>query len=346
MTHMKPLPVNHRLFSLVLPALLVASLACSGLTGLLPGASQSNEVTVQETRTFGSGSFTLSDPKAGLSDLSSYTATLTLTFDGTGNGQSEKWSKKYVMLASKESAVRQLLVNSTGIPNAGPIYLAELDGVDYEDHGQNGCIATAIEQGNSLGDRLEPAGFLHYLIGAQTAGSETVNNVAANHYKFDQDALGQQNLTQSTGEVWMAAEGGYVVKYLLVTKAKSDYFGSGMEGTLTWDYELTDIGKPVKIQLPADCPGGMVNVPQLSGASNVVNIPGTLTYKTSTGLSEAAAYYQKQIPTMGWVLVGQPDISDTQVFLNYQQGDQELAVFLTADSGSTNVDILLKRTPK
>ena len=40
--------------------------------------------------TFGSGSFNLLSPTIGLADLSSYHATLVLSFDGTHAGQAEK----------------------------------------------------------------------------------------------------------------------------------------------------------------------------------------------------------------------------------------------------------------
>jgi hypothetical protein len=323
------------------------SLACSTLTGgSQPTGSQPADVTVEQDLTFGSGTFNLPDPQLGLSDLAGYKATLTLSFDGTRDGQPRKWSKTYVMLVSKEPAVRQLTVETTGVANAEPVFMAELDGVDYEVRGQNPCAASAVEQGYSLSDRLEPARFLDYVIGADAAGSETVNKVAADHYTFDQRAMGKQGPVQSTGELWVASTGGYVVKYLLTTKANADVFGNGTEGTLSWDYELTDVGKPVKIKLPADCPGGMVAAPQLPGATNVINTPGVLTYDTSTSLADAAAFYQDKIPGLGWKLRGQADVTDTKALMDYTQGDQDMSIFITADAGVTTVNILLGHVQK
>jgi hypothetical protein len=320
---------------------LSVSIACSALTGSPSTTSNPEELTVKQDLVFGSGSFILPDAKAGLSDLSSYKATLSLSFEGTRAGQSAKWSKTYVMLVSKEPAVRQLTIETTGIANPEADFMAELDGVVYESRGANACSAAVIEQGNSLSDRLEPASFLHSVIGADSAGSETVNGTVANAYTFDQHALGQQGLTQSNGELWVASEGGYVVKYLLTTKAKADYFGDGNEGTLTWDYELTEAGQPVQINLPSDCPAGMVNAPQLPDASNVVNVPGMLTYDTSTNLADATAFYQDKLPALGWNIQGQADVKDTTALLDFQQGDQELSVFITADAGVTSVSLLL-----
>ena len=58
--------------------------------------------------------------------------------------------------------------------------------------------------------------------------------------------------------MWVAANGGYVVKYVLTTSHDPDYFGEGVEGELSWDYELTNVNQPVTMELPADCPAGML----------------------------------------------------------------------------------------
>ncbi len=339
--------MSKRWFRIALPLILLTLSACNKSADGVPASSQSSGVTVHENVTFGSGPFNLPDPKVGLSDLPSYSATLTMSFSGTQNGQPEQWSRKFVMLVSKDPAVRQLTVADTGSSGAAQsVYMAELDGADYQVQGQDACTASAVKQGNSLSDVGEPAGYLPYVLGADEAGSSTVNSVAAKHYTFDQQALGQENLTQSTGEAWVASDGGYVVKYLLTTQAKEDYFGAGTEGTLTWDYEVTGIGKPVTVKLPASCPGGMVNAPLLPGASNVVNIPGQVSYDTSTSLKDAAAFYQKQIPALGWALQNTASVQATKAFMDFQQGGQDMTVFITAKGNVTTVNILLTRAQK
>ena len=339
--------ISKRWIVLFIPFLLLVSLACNVLTGILPGSSGSNGVTVHENVTFGSGPVNLPDLKVGLSDLPSYTATLTISFVGTQNGQVQRWSRKYVMLASKQSALRQLtLVDMSGSSIVQSVYMAELNGADYVVRGQDTCTASVIEQGNSLSEQGEPASFLHYVIGADEAGSETVNGVAANHYKFDESALGEQNQNQSAGEVWVATSGGYVVKYLLTTKAKADYFGDGIEGTLTSDYELTDVGKPVKIQLPATCPGGMIDVPKLPDASNADNEPGTLIYNTSATVADAAAFYQKQLPALGWILQRQAEVTNGKALINFSKDNLSMSIFITPGAGTTTVNVTLMRAQK
>jgi hypothetical protein len=293
---------------------------------------------------FGPGDFTFPDAKAGLADLSSYKIMLKYSFNGTRAGETEQWSKTYIMLASKEPAGRQLTIETTGnTPAVDPVFMVETGGADYERLGQNGCTASVTTK-NSLAEWPDPAGFLISVIGADKAGTETVNDVAADQYTFDERALGGLGLVKSTGEMWVATDGGYIVKYVLTTKGNANYFGEGIQGTLTWDYELTGANQPVAIQLPVDCPAGMVNTPQLADATNVRNVPGMLTYDTSTKLADAAAFYLKQIPGLGWAPLGDPAINDTTALLTFTQGDQEMTIIIIAGDGGTKVHIVLSNS--
>jgi hypothetical protein len=337
---------------------LMISLACLSSTGISSTASsvsstatdilstttpESGAASAEVKLDFGPGPFDFPDTRAGLTDLASYKANLTLTFDGSSDGKSQKWVKTYVMQNAKEPAAVQLTIDKTGdLTDLDPVFLAELNGVDYERRGENAsCSANVVEVGNSLGDRQEPASFLNFVVGAEEAGSETVNDVAANHYTFDERASGQSDIAKSTGEMWVAIDGGYIVKYLLTTKGNADYFGEGIEGTITWDYELTDINQPVTVTLPDDCPGGMVNAPLLPDASDTLSLPGILTYATSASLTDIVAFYQQEIPNLGWESAGEPTITDTAALMDYIQGDQTLTIIVTTGDTGTTVNVVL-----
>jgi len=98
----------------------------------------------------------------------------------------------------------------------------------------------------------------------------------------------------------LASEGGYLIKYVLTKKAKADYFGEGVEGTVVLDYELTGVNQPVEITLPEDCPPGFVDAALLPDAGNISNTPGVLAYETSSTIAGAFAFYQENLPNLGW----------------------------------------------
>ena len=84
-----------------------------------------------------------------------------------------------------------------------------------------------------------------------------------------------------------------------------------------------------------------MNAPLLPDASNILNMPGILTYDTSTSLQEITAFYQREIPKMGWELVGEPTITDTTALLDFIQGDQTMAILITIGDTGTTVHVVL-----
>ncbi|MGZ4723429.1 MAG: hypothetical protein ACXV8L_04360 [Ilumatobacteraceae bacterium] len=296
--------------------------------------------TFDASLVFGSGPFSMQTTTTGLAALSSYTATLTLSFEGTRGGQPSTWSKTYAMLANSAPAARQLTIQKSG-DGADPaqVFMAEANGAGYEKTAEDACTATVIAPDATLAQRFEPAGLLAGVVGADAAGNEAINGVSSDHYTFDEHALGQSGRATATGEMWVASDGGYIVKYVLKTKGDANYFGEDIEGTLSWDYELTDIGQPVTITLPDDCLPGMLNVPQLPDASNVTNVPGLLTYQTATSLADIAAFYQAQMTPLGWTPGNDPTYTDTSMIEDFTQGTATLTVTASTDAGVTTVTI-------
>ncbi len=297
---------------------------------------------IQANLVFGPGAFNLTDPAAGLADLSGYKANLNIAFDGTQSGKADKWSRTHVLLTARESAARQLTIQNAGEPAAAS-FRAVSEGVAYERIAQNACTATALDKDNSFAAQMEPARLLTGVIGAEAAGEETINGVLATHYTFDERALGLPSIAKATGEMWVAVEGGYIVKYIQTTKAGADYFGDGSEGVLTVSYELTDANKPAALNLPADCPAGMVNATVMPNATSVRNRPASLSFKTVSSLADASVFYQKNLADLGWKPLGAPTKGDTLLWQDFTQGDQQMSLIISANNGVTTVRLLLMR---
>lgn len=293
---------------------------------------------------FGPGSFRLIDPAVGLTNLSSYKATLTISFSGTQAGQPSLWSHTYVMLASQDNTAHQITVESAGV-STPPYFKAEMNGVSYELDGEKSCTGSTTGVGNSLLAEWEPAGFLSGLIGGEAAGSETVNGMASDKYTFDERALGETGFSQSTGQVWVASEKGFVVRYLLTTTAGADYFGQGIEGAQTWEYDLTDVNQPVTIDLPAGCPGGLVDAPLMPSPQNVRPLPGVTIYTTAGSIQDVFAFYQTQLPSLGWGSMGDPVADEAMGTAVFEKGDQQLVVIVTPAENGVEVRLLIGPAP-
>ena len=308
-----------------------------------PASNQSTPKAPEESApseiTFGPGPFDLPNPAVGLAELSGYRATLILSFDGTRGGQPEQWTRTYEMRTSQNPAARQLTIEGSEIAPANQ-WMAEVGGVLYEFNEQGGCIASLSPEGVLLAQQWEPATFLSGLLGAEEAGTEAINGVPSKHYIFDQRALDQEGITESKGEVWVA-DAGYVVKYNLTTQGDAKYFGEGIEGTLTHDYNLTEIDQPATVDLPEDCPPGLVDAPVMSDAKDVEHLPGVTLYRTASSITDVIAFYQDQLPGLGWQLSGEPVVMESFGVLELTQGDQQLSVIASPGDDGTSVRLLL-----
>lgn len=295
-----------------------------------------NDVTTSEPfeATFGPGPFNLMLPEAGLETLSSYRATLILSFDGTLDGQPAQWSRTYTMLVNATG--RQLTIEKMDNGTASSVFMAEVNGTSYERRDENSCTANVVEFEGAFAADWEPAGFLDSVIGAEEAGADTVNDLAANHYTFDESAQGALDIADSTGELWVASDGGYLLRYTVVTTGGADYFGAGMEGTLSWDYTLTDINQALTIELPADCPLGILDVPIMADAADTAEFPGYTSYTTPSSVQDVMAFYQEQVAALGGQSDNPPTIAvNTALFGFTLNGQAILLVVGLDDTGST-----------
>jgi len=295
----------------------------------------------------GPGSFFFVDRSAGLSGLSSYTATLTVSFEGTEGGQTNNWTGTYDLVHTQDPSARALTFTTPDDLLADyPSLQAEMDGMAYEVSREGVCAASVIEAEEDLfrNQFMEPAAKLHSVYGAEEGGPESISGIPAQHYTFDQRALIDSGILEAGGELWVASEGGFLVKYLLSITANEEYFGEGIEGVMTWDYELTSINETPAPTLPDSC---RINAPMLADASNVINQPDWLRFDTALSIADAAAFYQEQLPDLGWVaqtdpLLPEPLISETDAVLRFVQGSQTLTVFIFSTDGQTTTVNLVR----
>ena len=96
------------------------------------------------------------------------------------------------------------------------------------------------------------------LSGAKYAGTETVNGIRSNRYTYDEKAANRADLGKVAGEIWVAADAGYVVKDMVRWEGGAGPFeastAAGESGKGSWVWELTD-------------PNGAVTIPPLAAAT-------------------------------------------------------------------------------
>ncbi len=287
------------------------------------------------------GNFDLSKPAIGLYQLAGYRAQLAINFKGTRSGKAYETSSTITRSSTvaTEDYVTEMDYAAT---DEKPFYLlsGKVGGQVVTKSGRDAQCQTTVDPAlTDLGEIPDPASLLLPVHGAVQAGEESVGQVAALHYKFDGRALQLSN-GAATGEVWIAKEGGWVVKYALQVQAPVGVLGAGLEGVQTWTYEAAPVQA---VSLPEGCSAALDGYPLLADAKDLARMNGAIHYTSASGLDAAVAFYKDQMKAAGWDdQQAFPATADQAILVFSKAGekDQQLvSIALRSKGGALTVDI-------
>ncbi|MBI4926462.1 MAG: hypothetical protein HY835_01765 [Anaerolineae bacterium] len=272
----------------------------------------------------GPGDFDLSSPAAGLENLQSYRQSLRTSFDGQIGAEQRQSSLSLVREVVNDPPTRLSWLEMDGKPAQ---FYGRMGSVEYRQPAPDAnCTATAA---TDAGGQPSPAELqlatLPPIFGATLAGEEQLNGVSARHYTFDERALGLAGQAVASGEVWVAASGGYILRYTLRLDAPADLLGPEVSGVQTWTYELSEIDAG-KTSLPQACQPlqADIPVPVLENAVMLQQEPGYWVYQVTSGIEPAIAFYQQQAEALGWK-IGTPTAFGDVTRLSLRPPDGSLA---------------------
>ena len=297
-----------------------------------PEPSTSAPDTPQPVKSF------LPDPTVGLDQLSSYQLTLTITFKGQRDGQAWEWKDLDTHRFSRQPAAQFTTLTMRGENDQSiPIMYGNLDGAHYFQKGAEACQVSWGEQApNSEG--VNPAAWLPPLATVKEVGQETVNGVSSRHYAIAEASNG----LQTTGEVWLAEPGGYVVKYDLTLQAGEQFFGKGIEGTQTFHYELSEINSLQEVSLPVGCPAVLTEIPAMPDALDLVRRPGSMAFTTPSDLKSIQSFYQDKLKALGWTLLAQHTDNARQPVLVFTRHDGEESALVSLQQETNKVWVAIQ----
>ena len=287
----------------------------------------------------GPGAFDLAWPSVGLAGLPGYVGRLEVGFQGTEDGQPVETTEVYTLTFNAATRDRLLLTETRG-PTPGVSIIGGIGGVMYVKVGEGGrCQGSVITDTRKV-PLLPLTQSLPPVLGAEDLGKPgTVQGVAARGYRFDQRALNLEGVTTASGEVWVAATGGAVLRYTLRLEGTEAYFGEGRSGSQTLTYTLSDFAKAPRIDVPAGCPPVLTGAPLPDDAAGVVQRPGYTRFTTGLSLKELAAFYTKAL--VDWKARGAPFVGPQFAQLDFGQPGRRLTITASVEGKVTAVRIYL-----
>ena len=361
---------NRKMFTLAVIVLAMALLAC-GIGGI--GGGKSAEATAtpvsggeqggqeeiaptEEAATPAQGSaeqdLSLSSVTEGLATLQSYKSAYILKFDGKdAQGQPVQGTLEAREDFSQEPKAQRVAITSTGFENqqagtSGTFEMITIGDVSYmitqDADGKKECISMSSDQSTQLEQGLFTPDTLGGVSGAKYVGKETVNDVQTKHYTSKEGGLTGLGFTSTKGEVWVAVDGNYVVKYTAEATGKGTLFGSTEEeGTLTVEYNLNEVNGSFTIEPPADCAAPATDLPIMADAKDKVIMGEMVSYSSASAFADVVAFYKAEMPNNGWQPSGEPTEMEGVAQLEFKKDNRTAQVMITYDTDTQLTSVVI-----
>ena len=326
-----------------------------------PGnAAQSEEATPEPTETEAAGkpvatatseddSLSLASRDTGLDKLKSYRMSWKSEWNGTdSNGKAQKgnwdWTEEFESQPASLYFIWKGL--DTSSQNAGMnMEMFQIGDTTYilspDSNGKTSCISmSSADQKDQLTKGVFSPTSLGSVSGAKYVGSETVNGIATKHYKYGDTAQAVLALGKTAGEIWIAQDGGFVVKDILNWQGGGGLFGMDAQskGEGNWTWELTNVNQPIGIKAPENCGGNATGLPIMADASEKSTFGDMITYKTASKIADVAAFYQKEMAAAGWqAQADQSTITEEMASLSFSKDTNTANLLVSISDNVTNV---------
>ncbi len=207
----------------------------------------------------------------------------------------------------------------------------------YIRSGQGRCMGEL--RADMLGESLpSPTRLLPAVRGATPAGDETLSGEATRKYSFDQRALSASPTLRAQGTVWIAVNGGWVVRYALRA--------TDATGERAWEYTATRVGEQTPVR-PAECGAVLEDVAMIEGGTREERATGSLRYQTLRSVADVRTFNAQALAGLGYRMRAalREDSSEQLVLFDNAQSRRLALVAIRAEAGTTHVQVQVAEPP-
>ncbi|MFZ1505545.1 MAG: hypothetical protein WAV74_02030 [Anaerolineae bacterium] len=237
---------------------------------------------------------------------------------------------------------------------AGRMETIRIGDTTWTNLGDDNWIQTSEETGTpfqSAGLIYDTPELLVSVSAARRLGSETINGLETEHYAFDKRQLNIVNvgdMDEARGEFWIAADGGFIVRYRLEAHGRDIELSEGQRGegaialafdVLASNRPLTIVPPPVELGPPGFTAGGF---PLPPGTRTTLTSRNFSSFLANQSPADVVAFYKDKLPVTGWSLLPAEGFASGEITsLVYQKGSDKIAISITIDQDSGQTQILV-----
>lgn len=354
---------KQRLFA-VLAILALAALACSPFSFGGDGDNESveepalddaaeDESQAQDIVT-GPMSLDLEDSGAFKEIEGDYFLTMDFRFEGVAGDGSEVSGALFIEGSNQaDPHAYSLTMTPSGdadLETQGPVTYTETEDTLYFSTVETGCVIVPAQSEDSpFNDFVDTGGFLTGTV-ERVLPDERVNGVPSYHYAITQanlDADDEESLDVEeieSGDLYIARDGGYVVRIRLEGSGRSSLLtgGESIAGDISYqlDFEPSD---NVSVALPEGCEeigSAESDFPVMPDATAVTSFEGFLSYSTASDVDGVVEFYRSEMADRGWT-ESEDFTAGTTIGLNFTMGERSVSIVISEDPNSGEVTVLL-----
>lgn len=361
---------NVKILMLVVIVLALAALACSigggggqpsdnGAATPASGGGEGGEIGTSPTKEAATSApapaeqdLTLSTLTEGLANLKSYKSTFTIKFvgkDQQGQPVNESWEMREEF--TQEPKAQRIAVTSIGLSEeqaaqSGAFEMITIGDTSYmvmqDNDGKRSCISTSSDEATQPEQGLFSPATLGGVSGAKYVKTETANGIKAKHYVWKEGGLVGLGFTSAKGDVWVAVDGNYVVKYTAEATGKGTLFGStAEEGTITVEYNLTEVNGSFQIEPPAECEAPATDIPIMADAKDKSTFGEMVSYMSASAFADVVEFYKTEMPNNGWQPSGEPTEMEGLATLDFTKDNRKAQVMISYDTDKQITSVLI-----
>lgn len=280
----------------------------------------------------------LSSVTSGIEGLDSYRSHFEMAFESTAEGGAEHWVYAMDVEYVRDPFAQRLVMRGTDVDEG--LEIVQIGDKQYFVLAEGQCMVTSAGEGDEMGMVVfEPEDVIGGLENARRVRpDESVNGILCRHYTFDETSILWGGFARAEGEVWVAVDGDYVVKYTLHADGKDP--ATQDEGHIEWEYEIRDVNAPITIEPPPGCEVAEGELPIMPDATDMTTMGGMTMYTSASSFDDVLAFYQEQMEADGWSDTGSSFITQDNAMLSYTKEGRTATITLTADEGTVSVIIM------
>ena len=294
----------------------------------------------------------LSTLTEGLADLDGYRIDMLMTFEGKDeNGEPFDGTFTMVEETSRDPVAQRITISSTGTQagetgSEGGFEMITVGDTSYmvtvDDAGERNCISFSSDEEDLLDNTVFRPDTIGGIENAKYRGTETVNGIRCKRYDWADRAASLFGFADSKGEVWVAVDGEYVVKYTAEASGEGTFLGDSLEeGKMTIEYNLTEVGGGLAIEIPADCEGAADDIPVMADAVERASFGPMMTYSSPTAVEDVIAFYKQGMLDNGWQEGEEGMEFEGMAILNYIKDARTAQVMITYDDDAKMTSVMV-----